>query len=162
MTISAQQAPNDQHCTASNPCVRICGNHVCAPGEVYPAASNQTKTQNSTTSGSSVPQKTMSQNATSGNNTLQNATYSSIPIVPKNMSQSTTGNNTVQNLQSTLPTPPKILSPRAQMASGIEPSHVKCEQGYGLILNLFDSRPACIKSDDITKFLSRGWGHIVT
>ncbi len=62
----------------------------------------------------------------------------------------------------TSPIPTKILSPLAQVASGIAPDHVKCAQGYGLILNLFNPRPACIKSEDMTNFISRGWGHAVT
>jgi hypothetical protein len=81
------------------------------------------------------------------------------------MNSSTSGNMSMTNNQTSIPsTPPptKTLSPLAQVASGILPNHVKCGQGYGLILNLFDSRPACIKSEDMTNFISRGWGHAVT
>ncbi len=75
------------------------------------------------------------------------------------------GNMSTPNNQTSIspsPPPTKILSPLAQVTSGIAPNHVKCGQGYGLILNLFDSRPACIKSEDMTNFISRGWGHAVT
>src|SRR5947209_3715639 len=43
MTASAQQGSiHDQPCTASVPCQKICGDHVCSPGEVYPLVSDNT------------------------------------------------------------------------------------------------------------------------
>ena len=51
MTSSAQSAKT-YGCTASNPCVNICGDHVCAPGELaqMKAQSNQAQMGNKTTS----------------------------------------------------------------------------------------------------------------
>ncbi len=34
MSASAQSVLPGRHCTASQPCVQICGDHVCAPGEL--------------------------------------------------------------------------------------------------------------------------------
>jgi hypothetical protein len=139
MTASAEQGSiNDQHCTTSTPCQKICGNHVCAPGEVYSPVLSQTKTQNTT-----IP---------------------SVPVVPQESisHNKTIGNSTLQNLPSTPLFPSKILSPRAQEKSGVNPTDVKCVQGFSLVLNFADSRPACIKSEDLTKFIVRSWGKTVT
>ena len=49
MTASAQST-RTFHCTASNPCVQICGDHVCAPGEfAQTMASSQPSSANTTT-----------------------------------------------------------------------------------------------------------------
>ena len=34
ITASAQQLGSDQPCSASYPCAKICGDHICAPGEI--------------------------------------------------------------------------------------------------------------------------------
>jgi len=51
MTASAQFTPS-QHCTASHPCIPICGDHVCAPGELnqMKAKSAQAAMNNATNS----------------------------------------------------------------------------------------------------------------
>ena len=51
MTASAQST-RMFHCTARNPCIQICGDHVCAPGEMTQMLTNstQTSTGNATTS----------------------------------------------------------------------------------------------------------------
>ena len=51
MTASAQSTIS-RHCTASNPCVSVCGDHVCAPGEFaqMKAKSNQAQMTNATAS----------------------------------------------------------------------------------------------------------------
>lgn len=95
--------------------------------------------------------------------THSNMTMKTNKTMAENMTMNgnmSTSNNT--NKTPTPPPPPKLLSPVAQVKSGIAPSQVKCGDGYSLILNLFNSRPACIKSADITNFISRGWGHAVT
>jgi len=92
---------------------------------------------------------------------LQNGNYTVIATATDNngLTGSATTSVTISKQPSPLVT--KILSPRAQIVAGTAPSHVKCSQGYGLVLNTFNSRPACIKSEHIAKFLSMGWGHLV-
>ena len=52
MTASAQSVLPGRHCTANQPCVQVCGDHVCAPGELaqLKAQSAQTQSNNSATS----------------------------------------------------------------------------------------------------------------
>src|SRR5690349_19849308 len=76
MTSSAIQ---DQHCTTSSPCQKICGDHICAPGEVYSSLSSNTKIQNTTVS--MMPKIPTSQNITSENNTFQNMSSSQIQMM---------------------------------------------------------------------------------
>lgn len=66
-------------------------------------------------------------------------------------------NGNVTNYMKVIPPTP---SPEQQVKLGIPPNAVSCPSGYGLVINSFDSRPACISSSDITKFIARGWGHI--
>jgi len=61
MTASAQYMQSN-HCTASNPCVAICGDHVCAPGELNQmqaksalAMNNATNSTTPSTSTASTP-----------------------------------------------------------------------------------------------------------
>jgi len=58
MTASAQFVTS-HHCTASHPCVDICGDHVCAPGELSPQQQKQQAPVNNTarpsTSAVSIP-----------------------------------------------------------------------------------------------------------
>ncbi len=62
MTASAQSMTSS-HCTASRPCVDICGDHVCAPGELtqmkaksaQAAMNNSTTSTTSSTSAASIP-----------------------------------------------------------------------------------------------------------
>lgn len=56
--------------------------------------------------------------------------------------------------------PQSVQSPEQQISSGVAPTNVSCPSGYGLVLNSFDSRPACISSSDISQFVARGWGHL--
>jgi hypothetical protein len=66
-------------------------------------------------------------------------------------------NGNVTNYMKVVPPTP---SPEQQIKLGIPPNAVSCPSGYSLVINSFDSRPACISSSDITKFIARGWGHI--
>jgi hypothetical protein len=56
MSVSAQQLGSDQPCSASYPCAKICGDHICAPGEIpnQSAPANQTMTSANATSIPSV------------------------------------------------------------------------------------------------------------
>ena len=45
MTASAQSVLPGRHCTSSQPCVQICGDHVCAPGELAQMKMQSTQTQ---------------------------------------------------------------------------------------------------------------------
>lgn len=66
LAASAQQLGSDQPCSSSYPCEKVCGNHVCGPGEVpgAPQQTNQTTTQKVAT-GSAMTNQTITQNATS-------------------------------------------------------------------------------------------------
>ena len=103
------------------------------------------------------------QNATMENSTSKNAT-TSVSTPPEQVIPQDTAvvNATQQNHPSNATNASKILSPRAQVASGVAPTDVKCAQGFSLVLNAFDSRPACIKSEDVASFVARGWGHTPT
>jgi len=45
MTASAQSVLPGRHCTSSQPCVQICGDHVCAPGELAQMKMQSVQTQ---------------------------------------------------------------------------------------------------------------------
>jgi hypothetical protein len=45
MTASAQSVLPGRHCTSSQPCVQVCGDHVCAPGELAQMKMQSTQTQ---------------------------------------------------------------------------------------------------------------------
>jgi putative hemolysin len=84
MTVWGQALGSDQPCSASTPCHKICGDHPCAPGEVY-TMPNAIKNQNNpATQVSSVPQQT-------NQTTPQNVTSSSNPSVPQPFKFSTKG-----------------------------------------------------------------------
>jgi hypothetical protein len=56
MTASAQSVLPGRHCTSSQPCVQICGDHVCAPGELAQMKMQSVQTQrNINTNGTSAP-----------------------------------------------------------------------------------------------------------
>ncbi len=138
---SAQTLP--QHCTASTPCQRICGDHVCAPGEVYPPT-NATTTKPTVTTTNATTKPTV----TTPMGISANVTVTKI----------TNATTTAMNQTKTVPPPvPTVLPPLKQMASGIAPSHVQCKLGYQLVLNKFDSRPACVSAEVLAKLVARGW-----
>ncbi len=144
----------DQHCSASNPCAKICGDHPCAPGETYTLSANQTTTTHT--------------NATSTNQTAPSGVSASVGItanatatkIPSNMAITT--NTTTTSTNMTMTTTPKIMSPKEQVTSGIQPKDVKCKSGFELIINQFNSRPACVKSDIASLLVTRGWGMLVS
>ena len=45
MTASAQSVSPGRHCTSSQPCVQVCGDHVCAPGELAQMKMQAVQTQ---------------------------------------------------------------------------------------------------------------------
>lgn len=163
MTASAiQGSTNDQHCTTSNPCQKICGNHVCAPGEIYPPLSNNTKIQNVTTV-STIPQMPMSQNTTSENNTLQN--------IPQ--TQMMTGISSIYDIHGT-----RMISdskmclagvdrcvmikmlhapPLKQMNVGIGSLDVSCKTDFQLVLKTTNNLPACVSQSTANELVKRGW-----
>jgi predicted secreted protein with PEFG-CTERM motif len=55
MTASAQSTLTGRHCTASQPCVQICGDHVCAPGELNKIKSQSAQTQSNNSGTSAIP-----------------------------------------------------------------------------------------------------------
>ena len=178
-------------CTASFPCTKICGDHQCAPGEVYTAGSQSNTTKATTVSASTnsttpsmqtrmnisdnvTATKTVNGTAmkTGLNGTMQTATNatstnSTAPTmktqmsISENMTATKTRNGTANSMNktnTTVPPPiPEVQSPQKQVSSGIAPADVKCPSGYQLVLNKFDSRPACVSPDIMAKLVARGW-----
>jgi len=54
MTASAQSTSSGRHCTAYQPCVQICGDHVCAPGELAQMTAKSASTQSNITGTSAM------------------------------------------------------------------------------------------------------------
>ncbi len=204
-------ATNATPCTASYPCAQICGDHPCAPGEVYvPSSQGSTKTNVTantitktnvtantitTTNGTASPSMTKSMNKTSTNMTNVNGTMNKnmtefmmpknttmvstgamekmnktkdmgatgaksstgmMEMMAKGKATGTTGKASKNNGMNTNAS--GIMSPRKQIAQGISPGKVQCKSGYQLILNKFDSRPACVSPAVLNILTSRGWG----
>jgi hypothetical protein len=159
-----QGSIQDQHCTTSNPCQKICGNHVCAPGEVYTPLSNNTKIQNATTA-TMMPQMPMSQNTTSENNTLQN--------MPSSQTQMMTGISSIYDKNGTRMVSDskmclagvdtcvmiKMLHapPLKQMNVGIGALDVSCKVDFQLVLKTTNNLPACVSSSTANELVKRGW-----
>lgn len=140
-------------CTASQPCAKICGDHPCAPGEVYTpgmAGTNASSTKavaqstNSTGSQSMATQVNIGANVTATKYTHGNMTG--------NMANGTMTTSTMP-MASTLP------SPNAQVTAGAQPTNVKCMSGYYLVINNANSRPACVTQSTMSVLEQRGWGH---
>ena len=56
MTASAELSVQPgRHCTASQPCVQICGDHVCAPGELAQLTAPSSPTPSNNTGTSTTP-----------------------------------------------------------------------------------------------------------
>lgn len=163
ITVSAEQgSTNDQHCTTSTPCQKICGNHVCASGEVYPPIPNSVKIQNSTATVTEIP---MRQNTTSENNTLQNT--------PSSQTQMTTGISSIYDLNGTrMVSDSKMclagvdtcvmvkmlhLPPIKQMHVGIGALDVSCKADFQLVLKTINNLPACVSPSTANELVKRGW-----
>ena len=178
----ATDASAQNPCSSSYPCQRICGNHVCAPGEVF-AAGTGTAAANTTAMANATTMKATGTNATVANTTSSmamgandtatktaNATTGYLPppvpqgnatLTPLMNKANATGfpmNSTTEQIPPTVITqPPAVPSPEKQVASGTSPADVKCQSGYQLALNKFDSRPACVTPDVMAKLVARGW-----
>ncbi len=174
-------------CSASYPCTKICGDHPCAPGEVYTAggqaSANATAKTAATTKSSGAPamqtqvnisanvtatKTSSSMNGTSAMHTMTNMTSTNTTTSMKTQT-SITANVTAtktsssmngtgsMNVTSTVPPPAPVQSPEKQVSSGTAPADVKCSSGFQLVLNKFDSRPACVTPDVMAKLIARGW-----
>ena len=162
MVASAQQGSmNDQPCTASNPCQKICGDHVCAPGEVYPPISNNAKVQNSTIS--TTPQIPMYQNATNGTNIIQNTTQ---PQISPGIASiyDTNGTRMVTDSKMCLAgvdtcVMAKIMHrpPIDQMKVGIGALDISCKPDFQLVLKASNNLPACVNPSTANELVKRGW-----
>ena len=49
------------------------------------------------------------------------------------------------------------LSPKKQIATGIDPHNVMCKEGLELIFKNSNFQPACVKSSSVAKLIERGW-----
>jgi len=166
MTASALQgSTNDQPCTTSTPCKKICGNHVCAPGEVYPPLLSNTKIQNTTVMVGGGPGYPMSQNTTNGNNTLQN--------MSSPQTQMTSGISSIYDTNGTrMASDSKMClsgvdtcvmikmmhaPPLKQMNVGIGALDVSCKTDFQLVLKTTNNLPACVSSSTANELVKRGW-----
>ncbi len=152
-------------CTASHPCAKICGDHPCAPGEVYVPSSTATKANATTTNdtnGTAPPMSTqmnISENVTAtkitnGTSMTGEMANGTMKVMTGNMNGTMKG---MMGTTNTVPPPAPILPPEKQVLSGVIPADVKCPSGYKLALNKFDQRPACVTSDNLAKLVARGW-----
>lgn len=169
------QAFAQNQCTASQPCVPICGNHPCAPGETYtpgmtpngnqtgmPNIANQSSTANATAilhhrgnmtgymgNGTMIPG-----NMTTGTHTHHHH---------GNMTGTTTGNMAngamTGNMNSMPMTGNISSSPNAQVSAGTQPANVKCMSGFSLVISNSNPRPACVTPSTASLLEARGWGH---
>lgn len=159
--------------TATHPYTPICGDHQCAPGEVYTpggtAAANVTvSTSSAGKTNATIPEQVkISTNATvtKTNGTMANATGMmqtgmgmSANVTATKNAGNMTSTETAGNVTATSGTPATTVeSPAKQVASGTTPADVKCPSGYQLVLNKYDQRPACVTSDVLAKLVARGW-----
>ncbi|TSA16867.1 MAG: hypothetical protein D4R72_05960 [Nitrosopumilales archaeon] len=158
MTASAEIAStNNQHCTTSNPCQKICGDHVCAAGEVYPPLSNSTKIQNATAIVSAITEMPMSQN-TSENNTLQNMTSGISSIYDPNGTRMVSDSKMcLAGLDTCVMVKMLHASPIKQMNVGIGALDVSCKTDFQLVLKTINNLPACVSSSTANELVKRGW-----
>lgn len=169
-TASAQQSlGSDQHCSASYPCTRICGNHVCAPGESIATVPNQNHvqnttapimTQNNTNSVPTLPQNTTSQNVTSENMTIQGiplGTSSSISSMMNGVRMVTDSKMCLASVDRCVMVKMMYQSPMIQLDVGIGALDVSCKSGYQLVLKATNNFPACVKPSTETELIKRGW-----
>ena len=158
-----QGSLQDQHCTTSSPCQKICGDHICAAGEVYPPRSNNSTTQNTTLS--IVPQMPMYQNMTDKNNTFQNMTSSQTQMMTGMSSiYGASGTRMVSDSKMCLAGVDtcvmiKMLHapPLKQMNVGIGALDVSCKTYFQLVLKTTSNLPACVSSDTANELVKRGW-----
>src|SRR5579885_1962240 len=169
MTSPGQSTP----CTASHPCQAICGDHPCAPGEVYTPGGTAAKANAtaSGTNGTKTPslstQMSMGANVTAtkiANGTNANATGAPLKTgmgISENLTATKITKGTMKETKNmtgnTVPPPAPIVPPAKQVSSGVQPADVKCPSGFQLALNKFNQRPACVTPDVLAKLVARGW-----
>ena len=151
--------------TASNPAGRICGNHPCAPGEVYVPGTLPNGTMPQGIGGN----YTMGAMGMHGNYTMGmhgNYTMGMYGNYTKGMGHHHMhGNGTMgmmgQGMNATGLKMPTTTgqSPRAQVAAGVQPQSVQCPAGFYLLVNTSGSRPACVTQSTMSILEARGWGH---
>lgn len=56
----------------------------------------------------------------------------------------------------------QIISPKAQVVMGFEPSNVMCNRDLQLVIKSSDGSPACVKHDTTSKLIERGWARIIS
>lgn len=56
----------------------------------------------------------------------------------------------------------KLLSPRQQISTGIEPDNVICSNGFVLLKKIFDNSTVCVRTNSVQKLVERGWGTILS
>ena len=160
--LALQGSLNDQHCTTSNPCEKICGNHVCAPGEVYPPISSNSQTQNSTVS--VVPHPT-SQNSTNENKTLQNTPSSQTQMTSSiksiydanGMRMVTDSKMCLSGVDTCVMAKMRHATPAIQMKVGIGALDISCGADLQLVLKANNNMPACVSSSTADELVKRGW-----
>jgi len=156
MTASAEIAStNNQHCTTSNPCQKICGDHVCVGGEVYPPLSNNTKTHDTIAIVSAITGMPMSHNTTSENNALQNMTSSIYD--PNGTRMLSDSKMCLSGLDTCFMVKMLHASPVKQMNVGIGALDVSCKTDFQLVLKTINNLPACVSSSTANELVKRGW-----
>jgi protein-disulfide isomerase len=55
----------------------------------------------------------------------------------------------------------EILSPRQQMAAGVEAEDVECREGFVLMIRVSNGAAACVKSETSVKLSVVGWGDVI-
>ena len=64
-------------------------------------------------------------------------------------------------IPSILSTNAEMLSPRQQMASGIDAENVECKSGFVLMIRSTNGSAACVKSSTSLKLANVGWGNVI-
>jgi len=156
-------------CTASQPCAKICGDHPCAPGEVYTpsmAVTNASSTKAVAKSTNSTGSPNISTQVNIGTNVTATKTTNGTQNTTSSIATSTMTNGTMTGKMtngtmttSTMPMASTPPSPNAQITAGAQPANVKCMSGYYLVINNANSRPACVTQNTMSILEARGWGH---
>jgi hypothetical protein len=163
------QASAQNPCTASQPCVPICGTHPCAPGETYTPgmlpSGNQTGMPNI------ANQVSVSANATAtmhhhgnmtgfmGNGTMMQGNMTGMHMHHHGNMAGNMANGTMTGNMNSMPMTSSMPSPNAQVNAGTPPANVKCMSGFSLVISNSNPRPACVTQSTASLLEARGWGH---
>ncbi|MGB6463076.1 MAG: hypothetical protein WA799_00280 [Nitrosotalea sp.] len=168
-------------CTASQPCAPICGDHLCAPGEVPTsgmagsASTTKAVPQNTNKTGAPSVAEQMNisanvtatktangmKNAMNGTSMQENMAMGANTAATKSSNGNmANGTMTTGSMNSgSMPMASKLPSPNAQVTAGAQPANVKCISGFYLVINNANSRPACVTQNTMSLLEARGWGH---